>query len=125
GPPGATGSTGAPGPTGATGPTGSTGAPRPTRPTGAAGPTGAMGATGAFGGDSFAYTYSATTADADPGAGVLRLDNATYASVTKILIDRSEERRVGDGSWLDSLDDAANTTKGTLRLFAASDPTVS
>lgn len=33
------------------------------------------------------YTFSTTTADADPGAGILRFDNATPASVTEIYID--------------------------------------
>src|SRR5258708_31142448 len=65
------------GDTGATGDTGLTGA------TGSTGPTGATGATGAAGGAiTIAYTFDATTSNADPGNGKLRDHNTTRHTST-------------------------------------------
>lgn len=69
------------------------------------------------------YTFSTTTADADPGAGYLRLDNATQNLATTIRVDL-----VGsDGStWTDMLatwDDSTSTIKGQLMLVKVGDGT--
>lgn len=69
------------------------------------------------------YTFSTTTTDSDPGAGVLRLDNATQNTATTIRADL-----VGsDGStWTDVLstfDDSTSTIKGYIRLVKVSDAT--
>src|ERR1043166_3698669 len=87
------------------------------------GATGPTGATGAFGGDAFAYTLSTTTPDADPGNGTLRFNNATYASVTKLFVDLLETGGTDVTTWLDSLNDASNPTKGTLRVYSKADAT--
>ena len=42
------------------------------------------------GGDSAMFQYSTTTADADPGAGFFRLNNATISSATEMYIDDLE-----------------------------------
>ena len=64
-------------------PVGSTGA------TGSTGSTGAAGSDGTDGVGGLLYTFSTTTSDADPGAGVIRLNNGTLGSVSEIYIDDS------------------------------------
>src|ERR1044072_2855169 len=54
-------------------------------PTGDTGPTGATGLPG--GGIAIEYVFDTTTADADPGNGKLRLDNATQNTATAIRTD--------------------------------------
>ncbi len=75
------------------------------------------------GGDGFRLTYSATTTDADPGAGVFRANNATWASVTNLYVDLLEFGATDITTWLDSLDDSVGSIKGRLRLASISDPT--
>lgn len=72
---------------------------------------------------SIPYTFSTTTTDADPGAGILQLDNATQNLATVIRADL-----VGaDGStWTDVLNTFAastNTVKGHIMLQKLADAT--
>ena len=83
----------------------------------------AMGSLASGAATSIPYTFSTTTADADPGAGILRLDNATQNAATTIRVDL-----VGsDGStWTDLLatfDDSTSTIKGFIMLQKATDAT--
>lgn len=78
--------------------------------------------------DSLEYTFSTTTADADPGAGALRFNNATPASVTQIFIDDSPANITGldlgtlfaqsDGSRI-LISQRSNSTKFLLGLITA------
>ena len=69
------------------------------------------------------YTYDSTTADADPGAGVFRLNNANPQSATQIFIDLVDDDANTLTGWLDSMDDSTNATgKGTLHLRGIDDP---
>jgi hypothetical protein len=143
---GATGPAGVAGTTGATGPAGSVGTTGATGPqgaigvtgvqgltgvagvtgvgtTGATGVTGATGPIGTAGGNSFRYTFSTTTTDADPGSGNMRFNNATYANVTQIFIDLVDFNGNVLTTLLDALDDVAAVNKGTVRFFDASDLT--
>ena len=64
----------------------------PVGSTGATGSTGSSGAAGSDGTDGIGglpYTFSTTTTDSDPGAGVIRLNNGTLGSVSQIFIDDS------------------------------------
>ena len=61
----------------------------PTGATGSTGNTGAAGSDGTDGAGGLLYTFSTTTSDADPGAGVIRLNNGTLGSVSQIFIDDS------------------------------------
>lgn len=127
GPQGATGATGSQGDTGtagAKGDTGSTGTQGATGPTGATGATGATGPQGLFGGDSFEYDFSTTTTDSDPGAGTLRFNNATFASITQIFIDDTEVNAADIQAWLGTLDDSTNTVKGGLKVFKKTDSSI-
>lgn len=121
GPQGTTGPTGATGAQGTTGPTGPQGTTGPTGPQGVTGPTGPQGI---FGGDSFEYDYSTTTTDSDPGAGLLRFNNATFASITKIFIDDTEVNAADIQTWLATLDDSTNAVKGSVRVVKKSDSSV-
>ncbi|TIQ95482.1 hypothetical protein [Mesorhizobium sp.] len=62
------------------------------------------------------YTYSTTTADADPGNGTLRLNNATTASATAAYIDNLDASGATVTGILDAIDDSTNTVKGQLTL---------
>lgn len=62
------------------------------------------------------YTFSTTTTDSDPGAGKLRLNNATPASATAIYIDNADANGNTVTGWLDTFDDSTNTVKGTVTL---------
>lgn len=72
---------------------------------------------------SIPFTFSTTTTDSDPGAGVLRLNNATQNASTVI---RADLLASSGGDWtatLDSLDDSTSTVKGFILLFKTSDAT--
>lgn len=120
---GAAGATGATGPTGPTGATGTAGTAGAQGTAGTAGATGGTGPTGSFGGDSFAFTYSTTTTDSDPGAGTFRFNNATMSSVTQAYVDLTDTGGSTITAWLDSLDDGTSTVKGNLKFFNKNDPT--
>src|SRR4029079_7691543 len=102
--------------------------------TGAAGADGADGADGAPGDDggpgadgadgcaiTIRYTFDRTTADADPGSGKLRLDNATQDTATTIRTDLLDVNATDWTAVLDSLDDSTNTLKGHIRLVKTDD----
>lgn len=95
GPQGAQGIKGDPGNTGPTGPEGATGAAS-TVP----GPAGATGPTGSVNGA--IYTFSTTTADADPGNGAVRYNNATISSVTMLYIDDLDGGGATQTTWYDT-----------------------
>jgi hypothetical protein len=102
-----TGTQGPTGPAGATGVTGSAGPTGPTGLTGSAGPTGPTGLTGTQGDKGgLRYAFSTTTADADPGQGVFRYNNATIASVTQIYIDNLTFEALDISAFLDAWDDS-------------------
>lgn len=95
--------------------------------TGATGATGSNGAAGANGTDpGIRWLFdSTTTTNADPGAGDLRLNNATLASVTEIAISYSsgETGNPSVENFVKAWDDSTTTgTRGTLILKKASAP---
>jgi len=62
------------------------------------------------------YTFSTTTADADPGNGIFRLNNATIASATAAYIDNQDSDGTSQTGNLDTFDDSSNTIKGKLTI---------
>jgi len=81
---------------------------------GTAGPTVAVG-----------WTFDSATADADPGNGEFRLNNALPASATEGYFDNLEIGGSTITGWLDSWDDGGSASvRGTLTLVDASDSTV-
>jgi len=67
------------------------------------------------------YTFSTTTTDSDPGAGVVRYNNTTIGSVTQIFIDNTDSLSNTQTGWYDTWDDSTNTTsEGYLYITSAS-----
>lgn len=77
-----------------------------------AGVAGAAGATPAM-----RFAFSTTTTDADPGAGTVRFNNATLASVTSVFMDLLETGGADVTAWLAALDDSTTlNARGYLRF---------
>lgn len=69
------------------------------------------------------YTFDTTTTDSDPGAGKLRLSNATQNASTVIRVDLADINASDMTGLLDTFDDSTNTVKGQIRLSKLGDPT--
>lgn len=82
-----------------------------------------MNAISAGGAMAIPYTFSTTTTDADPGAGFLRLDNATQNTATTIRADLVGADTTTWTDVLDSFDDSSSTVKGFIRLVNIADST--
>jgi hypothetical protein len=71
------------------------------------------------------WTFDDETGDADPGTGLLRANNATFASITEIYIDDEDNAGNNVEDWLDALDDhGKSANRGTLWLQDPTDVTV-
>ncbi len=110
------------GDTGVQGDPGDTGADSTVQ--GDTGDQGDTGAQGGFGGDSQPYNFDTATAEADPGSGDLRYNNATPASVTKIFADDDNSDAVDIQAWLRTIDDQASTIPARIRIFKTDDQSV-
>lgn len=67
-----------------------------------------------------AYIFNELTADADPGPGVLRLDNAAQQAATVLRLNNT----IGGKDYLsviNTFDDSTSLVKGTIRLVKQSD----
>lgn len=73
---------------------------------------------GLFGGNAFSFTYSTTTADADPGDGFIRFNNATIASATIIYVDDQECGGTDIQTWKTNF-----AVGGRLMFTSQADPT--
>lgn len=82
------------------------------------GDDGDQGPQGAAGLSGLSYTFSSTTTMADPGAGVVRFNGATLASVTAIAIDdtSAESGNPDLSAYLATWDDSGSAVKGILRI---------
>ncbi len=71
------------------------------------------------------YTFASSTVMGDPGAGLLRLNNATPSAVTAIAIDdlSALSGNPDISAFIISWDDSTNAHKGTLRIAKAGSPT--
>lgn len=67
-------------------------------------------------GTSFRYSFSTTTTDADPGAGVMRLNAGTQNTATKIWLDDTDAAGGSVGSVIDTFDDGTSVLKGILSI---------
>tara|TARA_R110002096_G_scaffold130706_7_gene280063 strand:+ start:7703 stop:8746 length:1044 start_codon:yes stop_codon:yes gene_type:complete len=70
------------------------------------------------------YTFSTTTTGADPGAGLLRYNNATVASVTAIYIDNTtaDAGNPDIAAWILSWDSSTSTLHSQIRLVEPGTP---
>lgn len=83
------------------------------------------GSQGAFGGNAFEFTFSTTTAAADPGNGTMRLNNATIASATAFYVDDLDVNGTNIATWLLSMDDGgASGNYGYLRIYKKTAPSI-
>lgn len=71
---------------------------------------------------SIPYTFSTTTTDSDPGAGALRLNNATQNLATVIRADLLSSASADFTVALDAMDDSTSTVKGFILLYETSTP---
>ena len=69
------------------------------------------------------YTFSTTTTDSDPGAGILRLDNATQNTATTIRIDLLGADAATYTGLIDAFDDSSSVVKGQIVLQKLGDAT--
>lgn len=69
------------------------------------------------------YVFSATTAEADPTAGKLRLNNAAPASATELYLSETDRFAVGMAATIATWDDNAQASKGRLRIIKATEAT--
>lgn len=71
------------------------------------------------------YGFSTTTTDADPGAGVLRLNNATIASATAAYLDNLDANGATVSTILDTWDDTGSSAgRGQLWVRQIADPSI-
>ena len=71
------------------------------------------------------YDFSNSTTMADPGAGNIRLNNASFSSVTAIAID-DQTAQTGNpdiAGWIATWDDSTSPVKGTLKITKENSPT--
>jgi len=88
------------------------------------GPQGIQGVQGIHGGGMTArYSYSSTLTNADPGAGFLRGNNATFASSTQLYVSNTNGSSAAFGAALDTFDDSTSTSlRGHIQITSESDP---
>ncbi|MGY8632549.1 hypothetical protein RAD15_08640 [Bradyrhizobium sp. 14AA] len=80
------------------------------------------GATSAPAAVAIAYKFSTKTADTDPGAGALRLNDVDQARATGIFLDLLDKSGRDRSDGLDLLDQSSEHIKGQVRLVKADDP---
>jgi len=69
------------------------------------------------------WNFATATADADPGNGSFRINNASYGSATTWYLDNLDKDGNDATSFLDTWDDSTNTIRGTIYAVQISDPT--
>ena len=70
----------------------------------------------------FQYTFDSATADADPGAGKLRLSSATQSSATSLRIDVLAQGGVSLAAVFDTVQGVTSAIKGSVRIVKEVDP---
>jgi hypothetical protein len=70
------------------------------------------------------YNFSTTTTDADPGAGIFRLNNAALGSATAAYIDNVDSDGVTATGVLDTWDDSTSAVRGVLTIRSKTNATI-
>jgi len=73
-------------------------------------------------GNPLSYLFSASTTDADPTAGFLRLDNADAGAATTIRVSEQNGLLQEITPWLDVMAGSATSPLGAVTLIHHSDP---
>lgn len=81
--------------------------------------TGAAGATGPVGpaGGGIHWTFDTGTAAANPGTGLIRLNNASAASATHVYVSVTDADGGDETAWLTFLGASSSSVKGTLQII--------
>jgi len=67
------------------------------------------------------YKFATSTTDGDPGAGILRFDNGTYANVTEIYIDDADANGGATQADTETWGSSTSTIKGFLHIVDIND----
>jgi len=67
------------------------------------------------------YKFATSTTDGDPGAGILRFDNGTYADVTEIYIDDADANGGATQADTETWGSSTSTIKGFLHIVDIND----
>ncbi|QOF72393.1 hypothetical protein IG197_04725 [Aminobacter sp. SR38] len=70
------------------------------------------------------YNFSTTTTDADPGAGIFRLNNVALGLATTAYIDNVDGDGVTAIGVLDTWDDSTSTVRGVLTIRSKTNATI-
>ncbi|WP_344855122.1 hypothetical protein [Aminobacter aminovorans] len=70
------------------------------------------------------YNFSTTTTDADPGAGIFRLNNVAPGSATSAYIDNVDSDGVTATGVLDTWDDSTSAVRGVLTIRSKTNATI-
>ena len=77
---------------------------------------GVQGTDGSFGGASFNYTFSTSILPADPGQGLVRLDNPNQDTSALMYIDITDDDGNSIQSFLETIDSVSSAVKGHVRI---------
>lgn len=72
----------------------------------------------------FKQNFDSATADADPGAGEFRFNNATVASATAAYLDNADVEGATVSGLIDLWDNSTSAVKGLVRFEKTTDPSV-
>jgi len=67
------------------------------------------------------YKFATSTTDGDPGAGILRFDNGTYANVTEIYIDDADANGGATQADTETWGSSTSTIKGFIHIVDIND----
>lgn len=90
--------------------------------TGDKGDTGTTGATGRE--PALYYLWNTNTANSDPGAGKLKVNNGTLASATSLYINETDNDTNSLSALLATWDDGTSAVKGRLFIHSPTTPTI-
>jgi len=83
---------------------------------------GDKGDTGSFGGSSFSYRFNTDTVDNDPGAGLIKANNADLSLATQLNIDDLDYPGTDISTYLLTCDDSTSTVKGHIKIINTNTP---
>ena len=84
--------------------------------TGFDGSVGFTGSQGGFGGATFEYDWSTDTTLSDPGAGTVKINNASLTAGTILSIDDEDAQGTDIQQFLRTIDDSTSAIKGHFRM---------
>jgi hypothetical protein len=85
------------------------------------GNTGGIGPRGVDAG--YKYAWSTNTASSDPGAGGIKGNNATIASITSLYISETDGDANAIAAQIATWDDSASTNKARIKIYDPATPT--